>query len=159
MRALWITALVTFVLDQASKVWIVQGLGLKTKGAIDVWPPYLNLRMAWNEGVNFGLFSSDQNVMRWVLIAVALIICAIVLRWVRRDGMSIKPQIAAGFLVGGAIGNVIDRVVYGAVADFLNMSCCGFTNPYSFNIADIAVFVGAAGLAIFADGGRAKKAS
>ena len=54
-------------------------------------------------------------------------------------------------LVGGAIGNVIDRIIYGAVADFLNMSCCGFNNPYAFNVADIAIFAGAIGLAFLGD--------
>ncbi len=58
-------------------------------------------------------------------------------------------MISAGLLVGGALGNVIDRVIYGAVADFLNMSCCGIENPYSFNIADIAIFAGALGLVLF----------
>jgi signal peptidase II len=60
-------------------------------------------------------------------------------------------QIATGLLVGGAIGNVIDRIRFGAVADFLNMSCCGFTNPYAFNVADISIFVGA-GLLILLSG-------
>ena len=55
-------------------------------------------------------------------------------------------QLAAGLLVGGALGNVIDRVAYGAVADFLNMSLPGWRNPYSFNVADIAIFAGAIGL-------------
>jgi signal peptidase II len=53
-------------------------------------------------------------------------------------------------LVGGALGNVIDRIVYGAVADFLNISCCGIENPYAFNVADIAIFAGAIGLVIYA---------
>jgi signal peptidase II len=60
-------------------------------------------------------------------------------------------------LVGGALGNVVDRVIYGAVADFLNMSCCGFTNPYAFNVADISIFAGAIGLALFSGGGSAPK--
>ena len=58
-------------------------------------------------------------------------------------------MISAGLLVGGALANVLDRLIYGAVADFLNMSCCGITNPFSFNIADVWIFVGAVGL-IFA---------
>ena len=57
-------------------------------------------------------------------------------------------------MVGGAMGNVIDRVFYGAVADFLNMSCCGINNPYAFNVADIAIFIGAVGLAFLADDGK-----
>lgn len=158
MRVLFISALVTFALDQLSKVWVVQWMNLKVKGAIDVWPPYLNFRMAWNEGVNFGLFSSAHETMRWVLIGVALAISLAVIWWVRRDRMGRIGQISAGVLVGGALGNVVDRIVYGAVADFLNMSCCGWTNPYSFNVADIAVFAGAIGLVLFADAGRVKKA-
>jgi signal peptidase II len=59
--------------------------------------------------------------------------------------------LAGGLLLGGAIGNVIDRLLYGAVADFLNMSCCGFTNPYAFNVADISIFAGAVGLAFLSD--------
>ena len=114
--------------------------------------------MAWNEGVNFGLFSSSEDTMRWILIGVALAICLGVLWWVRRKSMTLAARIAAGVLVGGALGNVIDRVVYGAVADFLNMSCCGFTNPYSFNVADIAVFAGAIGLILLADKADEKKA-
>lgn len=158
MRALSITALIVFVLDQVTKYWVVQVMNLKEVGAIDVWPPFLNYRMAWNEGVNFGLFSSSEDTMRWILIGVALAICLGVLWWVRRKSMTLAARIAAGVLVGGALGNVIDRLVYGAVADFLNMSCCGFTNPYSFNVADIAVFAGAIGLILLADKADGKKA-
>jgi signal peptidase II len=61
-----------------------------------------------------------------------------------------KAQVSGGLLVGGALGNVIDRIVYGAVADFLNMSCCGIENPYAFNVADISIFLGAVGLVLFA---------
>ena len=60
-----------------------------------------------------------------------------------------RVQVAAGLVIGGALGNVVDRIAYGAVADFLNMSCCGISNPYSFNIADIAVFAGALGLLLW----------
>jgi signal peptidase II len=72
--------------------------------------------------------------------------------WIRREGAGRWAQISAGLLVGGALGNVIDRIVYGAVADFLNMSCCGIENPYAFNVADIAIFAGAIGLILFTGG-------
>lgn len=152
MRWMAITAGLTLVLDQISKIWVVHLLDLKTRGAIDVVPPFLNFRMAWNRGVNFGLGASDGNAMRWVLIAVALAISVWVIWWVRRERMGRLGEISAGLLVGGAIGNVIDRLAYGAVADFLNMSCCGWQNPWSFNVADIGVFVGAVGLVAFSDG-------
>jgi signal peptidase II len=158
MRLMFISAAIVFVLDQVTKYWVVQGMNLKTKGAIDVWPPYLNFRMAWNEGVNFGLFSSSEDIMRWILIGIAIAISLGVIWWVRRENLGRFGLISAGVLVGGAIGNVVDRVVYGAVADFLNMSCCGFTNPYSFNVADIAVFAGAIGLILFPGEGQRKKA-
>lgn len=114
-------------------------------------PPWLNLRMAWNRGVNFGMLSDFD--LRWVLIGVALLISAFVLVWMRRDGGSRIAHVSAGLLIGGALGNVVDRVLYGAVADFLNMSCCGIENPYAFNVADIAVFAGAIGLVLFSGGG------
>ncbi|MEP3299187.1 MAG: signal peptidase II [Pseudoruegeria sp.] len=149
MRALWITAVCIFVFDQASKIIVVQGMDLKTRQAIDVWPPFINFRMAWNEGVNFGLFASSADIMRWVLIAIALVISGWMLWWIKKEDPKPLGYISAGILIGGALGNVIDRMVYGAVADFLNMTCCGFNNPYAFNVADIAIFVGVFGLIFF----------
>ncbi len=142
-----------FVLDQVTKAIVLVALRLPDRGVIDVAPPFLVLRMAWNRGVNFGLFASGSGAARWVLIALALGICALVLRWMRTEPRP-AAWICAGALVGGALGNVLDRLLYGAVADFLNMSCCGFENPYVFNVADIAIVVGAIGLALFS-GGRA----
>ncbi|MGH1370106.1 MAG: signal peptidase II [Maritimibacter sp.] len=149
MRALWITAAVIFLADQASKWTIVEWMNLKELGRIDVLPPLLTFQMAWNEGINFGLFSSAGDARRWILILVGLVITLLVLRWVRAEKMGRWGMISGGLMVGGALGNVLDRVVWGAVADFLNMSCCGFQNPYSFNIADIAIFAGAIGLILF----------
>ena len=146
MRPLLWTSLATLALDQATKVAIVWWLGLSWRGAIEVLPPFLNLRMAWNRGVNFGLLSGGE-VTRWVLVALAFGIAIWVVVWLVRSGAGRWAQIAGGLLVGGAVGNSIDRVLYGAVADFLNMSCCGIENPYAFNVADIAIFLGAIGLA------------
>jgi signal peptidase II len=145
MRVVFWVSLVTIVVDQLSKYLVVHLLDLARVRAIDVFPPYLNFRMAWNTGVNFGVLSSN----RWLLIAIALIITALILWWVRQTPGSLWRRIAAGLLAGGALGNVIDRLIYGAVADFLNMSCCGINNPFAFNIADVAVFAGALGLVVF----------
>ena len=148
MRLVLITALVTLVLDQLSKWVVVWRMNLALRGEIEVWPPFLTFRMAWNYGINFGLGASSSDAMRWILIAVALVIVVVVLVWIWRTPPGRAGLISGGLLVGGAIGNVIDRVLYGAVADFLNMSCCGIENPYAFNIADIAIFIGAVGLAV-----------
>ncbi len=149
MRLVFWVGFWTFLLDQATKYLVVHWMNLRTLHEIDVLPPFLNLRMAWNYGINFGLLGDPSGITRWVLIAVALIVAGGVLWWVRRDPPGAAGYAAAGLMVGGALGNVVDRLLYGAVADFLNMSCCGFENPYAFNVADIAVFAGAMGLIFF----------
>ena len=157
MRLAGLVAVGVFALDQATKYAVVHGLDLARVLAIDVWPPYLNLRMAWNYGVNFGLFAGEGSVTRWVLVVLALAISAWVWVWSRSEADRPLVQVSAGLLVGGALGNVVDRVVYGAVADFLNMSCCGIANPFAFNVADITIFAGAIGLVLFSGGGAAPK--
>ncbi len=154
MRALIWTAALTLAFDQALKWAVVVGLNLREIGQIEVWPPFLTLTMAWNRGVNFGLFADDSLWLRAALVALPLIVSAWVWHWVRgiRGGWAL--QLSAGLLIGGALGNAIDRVVWGAVADFLNMSCCGIVNPWAFNLADIAIFVGAFGLILTAQGKR-----
>lgn len=149
MRPVVWTAFATLILDQVSKYVVVHLMQLDRRLAIDVLPPWINFRMAWNQGVNFGLFSNAAEVMRWVLIAVALAISAWVWLWIRRGRHGRVVLVSAGLLIGGALGNVIDRLLYGAVADFLNMSVPGIHNPYSFNVADIAIFAGALGLVVF----------
>ena len=149
MRLVPLVAIGIFALDQVSKLGVVFGLNLIERGEIDVLPPYLVFRMAWNRGVNVGLFASHADAMRWILIAVALAITVWVWIWVRREGARRWAQVSAGLLIGGALGNMVDRVAYGAVADFLNMSCCGIENPYAFNVADISIFAGALGLVLF----------
>jgi signal peptidase II len=149
MRLALLTLLLTFALDQASKWAVVVGMGLRERLVIEVLPPWIHFTMAWNRGVNFGLFASDAEVMRWFLIALAIAISAAVWIWVRREGARPMMQVSAGLLIGGALGNALDRVVWGAVADFLNITCCGIRNPYAFNVADAAIFAGAVGLLLF----------
>ncbi|MEQ9694431.1 signal peptidase II [Shimia sp. SDUM112013] len=156
MRLVFWAAFWAFLTDQASKYYVVHSLNLIERGHISVAPPFLQFRMAWNEGVNFGLFASGSDTARWILIGIAVAICLVVLFWVRKDPPGRVGLFAAGLLIGGAIGNIVDRLLYGAVADFLNMSCCGIDNPFAFNLADIWIFAGAFGLAIF---GGSKKAA
>ena len=148
MRLVFWAGFWTFLADQATKYLVVHLMDLRNLGEIDVLPPLLNLRMAWNQGVNFGFFSGQSGITKWILIGIALSIVTFVLLWVRKNPPGRFGMLCAGLLVGGALGNVIDRLLSGAVADFLNMSCCGFDNPYAFNIADIAVFAGAIGLVV-----------
>jgi len=146
MRFLGIFAALAFALDQLSKYWVVVVMDLQTIRAIDVVPPLLNFRMGWNDGINFGLLSGANA--RWFLILIAFAICGLVLYWVRRE-TDRRTLASAGLLIGGAMGNLLDRILWGRVADFLNMSCCGIQNPFTFNVADVAIFTGAIGLVIW----------
>ena len=145
-----ITALVAGLVlaaDQLSKWWVVEALGLEERLVIPVLPPFLTFRMAWNTGINFGLFGGGSEATRWVLIAISVAVSAALVWWVLRQ-QSRAMAIGAGLVLGGAIGNAWDRLTRGAVADFLNTSCCGIDNPFSFNIADIAIFAGAVWIAL-----------
>ena len=158
MRLTYWTGFWIFLVDQFTKYIVLYQVNLPAQPnqTYDVFAPFLTLRMAWNRGVNFGLFADFD--MRWALIAVALVISGFVIWWIRREkNIGRWAYISAGLLVGGAMGNVVDRVLHGAVADFINMSCCGINNPYAFNIADISIFAGAIGLVLFTDGGNKKK--
>ncbi|MDH3665689.1 MAG: signal peptidase II [Paracoccaceae bacterium] len=149
-RKLLIAAGIVLVTDRVSKFWVVEVMDLASRMEIPVSPPWLTFVMAWNPGINFGLFSGYPETMRWLLVVLAVAISVALFWWVgRRAADPERPSpnavaIGAGIVIGGALGNAWDRLQYGAVADFLNMSCCGIANPYAFNIADVAIFAGAA---------------
>ena len=98
-----------------------------------------HLTMVWNRGVSFGLFRADQDLMRWTLTAFSLIVAAVLAFWARR-GERWTPAIALGLIMGGAVGNAIDRVRFGAVVDFLDFSRLMF--PWVFNVADSGITIG-----------------
>lgn len=147
----WIWGVAAFAVDQLSKFLIVHWMGLLSIGRVEVFPPYLVFQMGWNRGVNFGLFAADSRFGPWVLVLLSFVICGLVMWWIRGEKRALG-WISAGLMVGGAMGNVLDRMFYGAVADFLSVSCCGYQNPYVFNVADIAIFAGAVGLILFTGG-------
>jgi signal peptidase II len=151
MRLVFLSAALWFVLDQGSKYVVVHAMNLIERGIIEVFPPLLTFRMGWNTGINFGLGAGGPEMMRWVLIGIAVVICAWLIYWAKTGLTRPVALISAGAVIGGALGNTLDRIMYGAVADFLNMSCCGIDNPFAFNVADIGIFAGAFGLLIFAD--------
>jgi signal peptidase II len=140
-------ALAVFLLDRLSKLWVVDVLDLRHRLHLSVFDPYLNLTMAWNRGVNFGLFNLGASG-QWFLAALAVAVSIGVALWLRRT-RGWAAALGGGAIIGGALGNAWDRLQYGAVADFLNMSCCGIDNPFAFNVADAAIFGGVAILLLF----------
>lgn len=148
-RALFWAGVAALLLDQLSKYVVVHVMGLARVQSIDVLPPLLNFRYGENRGVNFGLFDGGADSQRWVLIGLSVVLIAGIVLWMWRSAAPLRMQLCAGLLIGGALGNVADRLIYGYVLDFLNMSCCGINNPFVFNIADVFIFAGAIGLVIF----------
>ena len=148
-KLLLISAASVLTLDQITKYLVVFYMNLIERGQMSVWPGFIHFHMAWNSGINFGLFSNNGLAARWILIAIALGICGVVAYWMRRETRPIALM-SGGMVIGGALGNVIDRILYGSVADFLNITCCGLYNPFAFNVADIAIFAGLLGLMLFA---------
>lgn len=147
-RPLIWAALAATLIDQISKYLVVHVMRVAA-GDIDVLPPLLVFKYGENRGINFGLLQGNTEAARWVLIGISVAISVGVLIWLMRSTPSKLMMISGGLLIGGAIGNVVDRLLYGYVLDFLNMSCCGINNPFVFNLADVFIFAGAIGLVLF----------
>jgi lipoprotein signal peptidase len=133
------------VADQASKYWVLHVIDLPRAGQI-VLLPVLNLTMVWNQGVTFGLFSGLGAAGGVVLAAAALAVVVALFLWMRRAESRVVTA-ALGAIAGGAVGNVIDRLRFGAVVDFIHAHAGGWS-WYVFNVADSAIVVGVAVLLI-----------
>ena len=139
---------VFLTLDQLTKWFVVFYLDLEQKLYLNLNNQFMNFYMAWNKGINFGLFEGDSTVQAYILTAISIIISLAFFVWLRNSTRFLM-QILASLVIGGALGNAIDRLLYGAVADFINVTCCGIRNPYSFNLADVFIFIGLIGLLLF----------
>ncbi|RVU39697.1 signal peptidase II [Hwanghaeella grinnelliae] len=129
---------VTIILDQISK-WVFLDIVQSANGTIEV-TGFFNLVMVWNRGVSFGMFSDHAELGRWGLSGLALAITIGLFFWLRKVGHWMLAM-ALGLVMGGAVGNVIDRVRFGAVFDFLDLHAAGYHWP-AFNVADSAIVVG-----------------
>jgi signal peptidase II len=144
-----LAALVVLVADQASKWWVLNVLGLQDLGQV-VLLPVLNLTMVWNRGVTFGLLNGFGSSGHIILAVVALAVVAALGFWLRRAENPLTA-VAIGAIAGGAVGNVIDRLRFGAVVDFIHAHVgtpWGDVSWYVFNVADAAIVCGVAALII-----------
>ena len=148
MYKILLFSFIFLTLDQLSKWFVVFYLELKHKLYLNLNNQFINFYMAWNKGINFGLFEGDSVLQAYILTAVAVVISIVFFIWLK-NSTSLFIQLLASLVIGGALGNAIDRLMYGAVADFINITCCGLRNPYSFNLADIFIFMGLVGILIF----------
>jgi signal peptidase II len=134
-------ALTTLVLDQLSKLWILLVVRLEDTGP---WPltPFMEFVMVWNRGISYGLFQQSTDIGRWILVILSFVASIWLSRWMWREPRK-GTVLGLALVIGGAIGNGIDRAVYGAVADFVHLFWNGWS-WYVFNIADAAIVVGVA---------------
>jgi signal peptidase II len=128
------------VLDQASKWYFREIVHLPAIGHIRVLP-FFSFTMVWNKGVSFGLFGAGTLAGRIALVVFSLVISGFVAHWLW-TATRLRAAVASGLILGGALGNVIDRVYFGRVFDFLDFSGLGF--PWIFNVADSAISIGVA---------------
>jgi signal peptidase II len=134
-----LVAVLIFIADQATKFYVLYGLNLEFAGMIPVMP-FVDFVLVWNRGISYGLFQQHQDFGRYVLIVLSLVISAGLGIWLNR----LKDRLLAlaiGFLIGGALGNVVDRLIYGAVVDFVLLHW-GEWRWYVFNLADAAIVFG-----------------
>lgn len=136
-------ALVTLALDQTSKLWLLFGFDLPLREPVRL-APFLDLVVVRNRGVSYGLFQQSSDLGRWVLVAISIAAAVGLSVWLTRVRTRLLA-ISLALIVGGAIGNAIDRVAYGAVFDFVHLHA-GNWSWYVFNVADAAIVAGVAGL-------------
>ena len=131
-------AILIIVVDQLTKAWVMSSLDLREVGQVAVWPPIFNFTWVENRGVSFGLFGDGSA--RWMLSAFSVVVAGILGWWALKADRRLLVS-AIGLIMGGAIGNVIDRIRFGFVVDFLDFSGTGVF-PWVFNVADSAITIG-----------------
>jgi len=147
LRSGIIAAVAALVLDQASKLWLLFVFDLARRGAVQV-TPFLDLVLAWNVGISFGWFQSESPAAQIILMTIKAVAVIVLGIWMARS-RTLLATVALGLIIGGAIGNAIDRFAYGAVVDFalFHVQIGGKPfNWYVFNLADVAIVAGVAAL-------------
>ena len=153
MKWLWVSGVVLLA-DQCTKLLADAMLTLYQPVAV---MPYLAMRKAYNSGAAFSFLADESGWQRWFFIVLALIVITVLVVWLRRLPVAeVRARLALALILGGAAGNVIDRLLYGHVIDFIDVYYESWHWP-AFNIADSAIFVGACLLLLDAfQGGKEK---
>jgi signal peptidase II len=140
-------AIVTTVADQASKLWLLFGLDIAARQPVRM-APFLDLVLVWNTGISYGLLQQQGPAGQWALLGLKIVAVVLLWLWLARAGSRLTA-LSLGLIIGGALGNAIDRLAHGAVADFVLFHITTATwsfNWYVFNLADVAIVAGVAGL-------------
>ncbi|KAA2235113.1 signal peptidase II [Salinarimonas soli] len=152
-------AILTLVLDQASKLFLLFGYDLPANQPVTV-ARFLEFVVVWNRGISYGLFQQENDLGRWILIVLSLAASIWLTLWLWRTAHRFLAA-SLGLIVGGAVGNAIDRIAYGAVFDFVHVHAGSFS-WYVFNVADAGIVAGVIGLlydSLVLEGRRTRAAS
>jgi signal peptidase II len=142
-----LSAVLVAALDQAVKLWLLFVYDIGSTGPVRL-APFLDLVLAWNTGISYGWFQQEGPFGQWALLALKAVAVALLWIWLARAGSRLTA-VAIGLIIGGAIGNAIDRLAYGAVVDFVffHLTAAGWNFKwYVFNLADAAIVAGVIGL-------------
>ena len=139
---LWV-ALVALIVDQGHKLWTIHVFDIGARGRVTL-TPFLDMIFVVNPGISYGLFEQSSMTGQWLLSGFAVIVAIALALWLRHQTSRLRA-IAIGLLIGGALGNAIDRPIYGGVADFFSAHAFGFY-WYVFNLADAFIVAGVAAL-------------
>ena len=137
----FLVAGVIFLLDQLSKWWVTGPMGLTIEGDQRYVLPIFNFTRTHNLGISLGLFRADSDAARWALVAVTAAIALSMLGWILREPRH-GDRLALGLVLGGAVGNILDRIRLGYVLDFADLHFGAYRPFLVFNIADAAISIG-----------------
>jgi signal peptidase II len=136
-------AVVALAADQAHKYWMLQIYRIAERGRTEI-APFFDLVMTWNHGISYGLLQQDSTFGRLALMVFSVVAVAVLFLWMS-NAASRLVAISLGLIIGGALGNITDRIMHGAVADFFSFHYAGYY-WYVFNVADVAIGAGVIGL-------------
>ena len=139
-----VVVLLTLAVDQASKYWVLNHTSLPDGDRISLLPVF-DLVLTWNMGISYGLFQQHEALGRWILIGLTAVATVLLATWLWRSRNRLVAVLALGLIIGGALGNLIDRIVFGGVVDFLYLHYGSFS-WYVFNLADCAIVAGVGAL-------------
>jgi signal peptidase II len=142
-----VVAVLAALIDQATKLWLIFVFDLASRGGVAI-APFIDLVLTWNAGISYGLFQQDTDFGRFVLLAIKGAAVIVLWAWLARVRARL-PAVALGLIIGGAVGNAVDRLAHGAVADYVLFHidfASGRFNWYVFNLADVAIVAGVIGL-------------
>lgn len=142
--AAFVVILLTLAADQASKYWVLNHTSLPEGDRISVLP-VLDFVLTWNMGISYGLFQQHEALGRWLLISLTALATVLLAVWLWRSRDRLIACLALALIIGGALGNLVDRIVFGGVVDFLYLHYGSFS-WYVFNLADCAIVAGVGAL-------------